>query len=291
MYDLILCVILNSFIGVIFKLFEKFKIDNFQAIVTNYLVCVCTASVVSWGNPLPASMITQPWFVYAVLLGLMFILVFNVTALAVQKSGIMLATIFQKMSLIAPALLAIFIFHERSNIGKWMGILLAIFSILLLSYGSTKKSKNSFSFSKSFLLYPLLTFLGSCVIDSAIYLIQNQGYVTDGDVGFVSTLFLCAGLWGTIYLAYQVFLGQTKLKWKNIIAGICLGVPNFFSIYLLFAALRQGIEGSVVFPVNNAGVLLLSSMYGIILFQEKINFIKSIGFIMSVVAILLIANA
>jgi drug/metabolite transporter (DMT)-like permease len=268
-------------------MFDKYKIDNQQAIVVNYFVCVLTAGVAAGGNPIPLPLHQQAWFIHSILLGALFILVFNIMALAVQKSGIMIATIFQKMSLIAPTFLAILFYNESSGYMKWSGILLAIVSIVLISYNSDNKSQTIKP--ESLLLFPALTFLGSCMIDSSIFLIEKQGFVQNGDIGFVATLFLFAGITGAIIWLYQYISGKTNFAWKNVIAGICLGVPNFFSIYLLFVALQQGIEGSVVFPVNNAGVLLLSSLYGILIFSEPLNRYKIAGFFLAIMAILLIS--
>ena len=287
MLTLILCVILNSLIGVIFKLFEKYKIDNFQAIVVNYYVCVATAAVTFMNNPIPDTLTEKSWFTYAILLGMLFILVFNIMATTVQKSGVMIATIFQKISLVAPALIAIIWFNEKSGLMKWAGIASALIAILLLSYNK-KTSESGLTLPTSGLLFPLLTFLGSCMIDSAIFLIEKKGYVQNGDHEFVASLFLFAALTGSIFLAYQMIMGKSKFAIKNVIAGIGLGIPNFFSIYLLFLALQQGLEGSVVFPVNNAGVLLLASLYGIFIFRESVNMYKIAGFIVAVLAIFLI---
>lgn len=287
MLTLILCVILNSLIGVIFKLFEKYKIDNFQAIVVNYYVCVATAAVTFMKNPIPDTLTEKSWFTYAILLGMLFILVFNIMATTVQKSGVMIATIFQKISLVAPALIAIIWFNEKSGLMKWAGIASALIAILLLSYNK-KTSESGLTLPTSGLLFPLLTFLGSCMIDSAIFLIEKNGYVQNGDHEFVASLFLFAALTGSIFLAYQMIMGKSKFAIKNVIAGIGLGIPNFFSIYLLFLALQQGLEGSVVFPVNNAGVLLLASLYGIFIFRESVNVYKIAGFIVAVLAIFLI---
>jgi drug/metabolite transporter (DMT)-like permease len=287
MLTLILCVILNSLIGVIFKLFEKYKIDNFQAIVVNYYVCVATAAVTFMNNPIPDTLTEKSWFTYAILLGMLFILVFNIMATTVQKSGVMIATIFQKISLVAPALIAIIWFNEKSGLMKWAGIASALIAILLLSYNK-KTSESGLTLPTSGLLFPLLTFLGSCMIDSAIFLIEKNGYVQNGDHEFVASLFLFAALTGSIFLAYQMIMGKSKFAIKNVIAGIGLGIPNFFSIYLLFLALQQGLEGSVVFPVNNAGVLLLASLYGIFIFRESVNMYKIAGFIVAVLAIFLI---
>ena len=58
--------------------------------------------------------------------------------------------------------------------------------------------------------------------------------------------------------------------------------------YLLLLALQQGWEGSVVFPVNNVGVLVLAAFFGIVLFSEKLNRIKLAGFVLSLLAIFFI---
>jgi hypothetical protein len=78
---LIACIILNAFIGVIFKLFHRYNIDNLQAIVINYFVCVATAMAVKGGSPIPSDLSAQPWFYYALGLGFIFIIVFNLMAL------------------------------------------------------------------------------------------------------------------------------------------------------------------------------------------------------------------
>ena len=116
MWILIACIILNAFIGVIFKLFHKYDIDNLQAIVVNYFVCVITATFVNGGSPIPSDINQQPWFYYAFGLGFIFIIVFNLMALTVQNFGVVVATIFQKMSLIAPTLIAIIFYNETYKI-------------------------------------------------------------------------------------------------------------------------------------------------------------------------------
>jgi len=281
------CILLNSLISVIFKLFEKFNVDNLQAIVINYLTCVLTAFVVSYQNPFPSNLFLQPWIGFAIGLGMLFIFVFNLFAITVQKSGVMVSTIFQKMSLVAPALIAILYYNEPSGIIKWAGIIVSMMAIVLLSYNPANQNKSQLT--KKIWIYPLLTFLGSCIIDSSIYLVQKNNLVQKGDMGFIASLFLFAGITGCLFLVFRWLQGQTTIKLKNITAGISLGVPNFFSIYLLLLALQQGWEGSVVFPINNVGILVLAALFGIALFKEKVNRFKLIGFMLSLIAILFVA--
>ncbi|MGB4960393.1 MAG: DMT family transporter [Saprospiraceae bacterium] len=287
MWILVGCIILNALIGVIFKLFDRYGINNFQAIIVNYFTCVLTAAVVLGANPIPTNFTTLPWFYFALGLGVVFIIVFNLMAATVQKFGIVIATIFQKMSLIAPALIAILYYDEVASWAKWFGIILSILAIVLLSY-----QKMDIEFSKTnnkiFWWFPFLTFLGSCVIDSALFQVEKLKLASNGDIGFISTLFMFAGITGTIFLMIKMLYGNVTFQWKNVLAGIGLGIPNFFSIYLLLLALQQGWGGSVVFPVNNVGVLIMASIFGMLLFSEKLTLFKKIGFVLAIFAIVLI---
>jgi drug/metabolite transporter (DMT)-like permease len=285
---LISCIVLNAFIGVIFKLFDRFKIDNLQAIVINYFVCVLTAAVVNKGNPIPTDLIHQSWFYPALCLGLVFILVFNLIALTVQSFGVVVATIFQKMSLIAPTLVAIVIYHEASGPLKWMGIISSLLAIILLSYQKSRTTTSISGINPLLWLFPLLTFFGSCVIDTSLYLIEKNDLAVKGDITFIATLFLSAGISGLLILLFQIFRKKTRWHWKNLIGGIGLGIPNFFSIYLLVLALQQGWDGSVVFPVNNVGVLVLAAIFGLLIFREKMTLLKLSGFVLAVISIILI---
>ena len=289
MWILILCIIINAFIGVIFKYFKKYDIDNFQAIVINYFVCVITAAIFSGASPIPDHLTSLPWFPYALILGVVFILVFNLMALTVQYFDIMIATVFQKMSMIAPTIFAIGWYHETGSWLKWLGIILAICAILLLTY---QKHQNQESGSvRQYLIFPILTFLGSCFIDSMLFYVEREGLVEGSKLNFTSTLFLFAGISGLIIFILQSFKKKPVFAWKNVIGGICLGIPNFFSIYLLLLALQQGLDGSVVFPINNIGILITATMLGVIIFHEKLTKPKMIGFGLAVLSIVFIAFA
>jgi drug/metabolite transporter (DMT)-like permease len=287
MWILFLCIILNAFIGVIFKMFQIHGINNFQAIVVNYFVCVVMAAIFVGGNPLPEDIIAKPWFYYSMGLGVLFIIVFNIMAVTVQNFGVIIATIFQKMSMIAPAVVAIVFYGEKGGFLKWLGIAAAVIAIVLLSYEKNDK-KNSVRRSGLLWFFPLATFAGSCVIDTALFLIEEKRLTQPGDLGFIATLFLMAGIVGLSYLSVQ--LTRKKIIWENksLIGGIGLGIPNFFSIYLLILALNQGWGGSVVFPVNNVGILTVAAIFGIIFFKENISNTKWVGFLLAMISIFII---
>jgi len=85
------------------------------------------------------------------------------------------------------------------------------------------------------------------------------------------------------------------LSIKPLIWGIMLGISNFGSIYFLIRTLNhrspQGniIDSSIVFGVNNTGIVVLSVFTGFIVFREKLKRINWIGVGLALVAIIIFA--
>jgi len=277
-----ICILLNAQIGVVFKLFHRFKLDTLTAIVVNYFTCVIVGSFFLGQFAIPSDLFSKSWSFHALILSTMFPTIFFLYSKAVNTSGVGISTIFQKISLIAPAIVAVMIFNEPLSLLKGFGIGVAILSLFLLQY--TK----GVSFKTEGLKYLILVFLGSCFIDTYLYLLEAYEIAPNGDIEFVSTLFFFAGLFGLIYLFISSFKQKRKVQIKDFIGGVMLGIPNFFSIYLILYLLGAGWNGSTVFPVNNVGVLLLSVIFGVLFFKEKINTTKLIGICLAILSIYLI---
>lgn len=288
---LILCIVINSLIGVVFKLFDRFGINLFYAILINYCVCVITGSIYLGHMPISLNSANEIWFPYAAALGFVFVTIFTIYGNSVKYFGIVVSTIFQKMSMLAPALVAIFLYNEKLNLLKATGIIVGILSIVFLSYQKNDKNKeHSTTLPKKFWLIPFAVFIGSCVIDSTLFLMEAEQIAPSGDISFVIHLFFFAFIAGLILLIIQLLKGDRQpLTSKDIIAGICLGIPNFFSIYLLMEVIASGWDASVVFPINNVGILSCSAILGFIFFKEKITGNKVVGLAMAIIAIVLIS--
>lgn len=283
---LTLCILINAFISVIFKYFEKYGVDVFQAIIVNYFTCVVTGSLVLGYFPIGTSTLTQPWLPYALVLSLTFITAFTMIGLSVQGFGIVITTIFQKMSLFAPTLVGILMYNEGSGWLKILGLILAVISIFVVTFSNKNNDVDS---PHSNWLYPIIVLLGSVVIEVLLLYINAENIISKGDLPFIITLFFGAGCIGLLRLTSQILNGKTRFKIKSLWAGIGLGVPNFFSMYLLLLVLGSGMDGSVAFPINNVGILAASALFGFLFFREKIGLAKAGGLALAILAIGLIA--
>jgi len=233
----------------------------------------------------------KEWIWAAIFIGFTFIVTFILLASTVQKFGVVLASIFQKMSFIAPTILAILVYGETGSTIKIIGVLLAIASIFVMSLNKKDISKiEAKSINKWIWIFPIGTFIVSCFVDSALFYVNHTGLASSLDIDFIATLFFFAGSFGFLFVLFDYFKNGTTYRWKDVIAGFALGIPNFFSIYFLLKVLSNGMGGSVVFPINNVGILLVTAVLGLFFFHEKFNTQKLIGFSMAVFSIILVAN-
>ena len=240
MIYLFLSIAASSLIFVIFKLFARYKINTLQAIVVNYCIAFATGISTYTGDTSASEAISSQWFYGALALGFVFISVFNLMAITTQKSGLSVVSVATKMSVIIPIAFGILYYQESAAFLKIIGILMALVAVFMAS------TKEKTAIDRNTLLFPFLILIGSGIIDVSLKYIE-QAYVKDTDAGiFSATIFASAGVLGIVLVSYYLITGRTKIALKNIIAGIILGVPNYFSIYFLVKALRiDGMDSSL----------------------------------------------
>jgi len=283
---LLLSILASTIIFIIFKLFEKFQINIFQAIVVNYCIAF-TTGILSYNGTITISQLPNlDWFYYTLILGALFIIVFNLMAITTQKSGLSVVSVATKMSVVVPVLFGLLYYNESLGTVKLIGIAIALIAVYLTS----NKSKQEISVNRKSIVLPILVFIGSGIIDTSIKFLEDT-YVANNDVPlFSAIIFLAAAIIGFIIIIIQVMSGNFKFEFKNVIAGICLGVPNYFSIYFLVKTLRSDIlESSGIFAINNVSIVTLSTFAGIFLFKEKLIRKNWIGIGLAILSIILIS--
>jgi drug/metabolite transporter (DMT)-like permease len=280
---LLLTVLLNVFIFSLFKLFPRYGIDSLPAIVVNYITCVITGSLFIGKIPFSSANIHQPWFYWALLMGGMFIGIFNFIAFTIRKTGLTATTIANKLSLVIPVIFSVFLYHEKLAGLKIIGILAAFPAVYLTTKTSDKENNRSWTL-------PLLLFLCSGLLDTLVKFTENR-YLNTATLQsiYLIHVFSMAAIVGLVIISVMAF--QKKIRWKsrNILAGILLGIPNYFSMYYFVRLLHSDfLQSSAAIPINNMGIVLLSTLTAIIFFNEKPTKARICGLILSVLSILLI---
>lgn len=286
MIYLLLSIIASTIIFINFKLFERFNINILQAIVVNYCIAFMTGILAYEGTITISQLPNLNWFYYTLVLGALFIIVFNLMAITTQRSGLSAVSVATKMSVVIPVLFGLIYYNESLGAIKLIGIGVALIAVYLTS----NKSNQRISINRKLILLPILVFVGSGIIDTSLKFLEDT-YVANNDVPlFSAIIFLAAAIIGFIIIIIQVIKGSFKFEIKNVIAGICLGVPNYFSIYYLVKTLRSDIlESSGIFAINNVSIVMLSTFAGIFLFKEKLIRKNWIGIALAILSIILIS--
>lgn len=287
MIYLILTVLLNAVLAVLFKLFARFRVDHFQAIVVNYWVCVMTGSAFMGQFPVSGDSLHQDWSGICLLMGAGFIFVFNLFAYCTRTEGITAATVANKLSLVIPVLFSIFLYHERPGLSHCLGIVLAFPAVYLAAL----PAKDTERPHHTNLIRIVALFLGSGLLDTAMKFAEQRYLQTTELQGLYTVhLFFVAGCIGTILLTYRLLKGTTQMSWRNIAGGIVLGVPNYFSIYFMIRMLNTNfIKSSAMIPLSNVGVLVASSLAAILFFRERPSLKNKVGLALSLIVIVLLA--
>jgi drug/metabolite transporter (DMT)-like permease len=284
-------IILTSWLTLSFKVVERYNIPVFQAIVFNYITCVITGSFVNGSFPVSSQTFGESWFQWSLLMGIMFVSIFNVVALTAQKMGVAIASVANKLSLVIPFLFSIYLYNEPVTWIKLLGIFIALAAVVLTCLPSSGGIEPSGQpFKPSNLLLPVILFISSGLLDTLIKYVEQTELNDQNKNAYLITSFGVAAFFGLLVLFFLLLTGRMKFDVRSIVAGILIGVPNYFSIWCLVQVLKQ-YQGnsSAIIPVNNMGIVLFSTLAAWILFKEKLSRLNWLGILLSVLAIALIA--
>lgn len=286
MFYLLLSILTASSLVIIFRLYGLWGIRSRDAIVVNYFVAGSMSLLTnSDGTPFLSGP-QEPWFPYAMIMGVLFISIFNVMALSANVIGVSVTSVANKMSLVIPVIFAIFYLNESLGWLKILGLLLAIAGV----YMTSKTEGRSDVKTKSAYLLPIIVFIGSGVIDTLFKYNELNTLGNHGLNAFLAWIFYISFFIGLGQLYYAKIKTGETFQLKAIWGGLLLGIPNFASGYFLVKTLAvPGFESSVIFPVNNMAIVTISAMVGILFFKEKMSKLNIAGIVLSILAIAIIA--
>ena len=299
MIYLILSIAASTLIFIIFKLFSKYGINTLHGIVVNYVVA-CLCGVFAYQGEIKIeAIIGSDWFLGAVLLGFMFIAIFNVMALTSQRNGLSVASVASKMSVVIPVIFGFYVYKESMGFQKVFGIVLALIAVYLTS----KNPKTTNNITKGLWL-PIILFFGSGIIDTSIKYIETTYLPGNGIPIFSATVFAIAFLIGITLIAYNSLFKEKnrlalnkipaslKQKLQVVFGGSCLGIVNYLSIYYVLKALdHESLESSTIFTVNNVAIVMLTTLVGLLIFKERISKVNWVGIGLAIVSITLVTFA
>lgn len=290
MINLFGSILFTSYLLLSFKVIERFQLNTFHVIVFNYIACVVTGSVVNGSFPVTTENIQSPWFKWALLMGTLFISLFTIIGYTAQKVSVAVASVANKLSMVIPFLFSIFLYQEEAGGLKIAGVVLALVAVYCTMLPSGKGNNGLVKKDKWLVILPVVLFIGSGLLDTLVkYVEQKYLNESNSDDYLVSGFFTAAGV-GLVILLYQVAGQKKSFSYKSVLAGIAIGIPNYFSIWFLVRVLKANPgDSSRVMPINNMGIVLVCAIAALLLFRERLSAVNWVGIFLSICSIALIA--
>lgn len=282
MIYLILSLLSSSAIFLLFKLFTQYNVNTLQAIVINYFTATILGLTLVSGELSGGEISYSPLIRNGALLGFLFIGLFYLMAKISQDMGAGISSVATKLSLVIPA--TFFMLFDSSDSFSWLKVTALIVAIPGIYF--TVYSKSS---GKLTLLLPMILFAGSGLLDITLaYTDQHYSHSNSDKILLTFLPFMVAGTTGV-----SILLGSNKNNLKfnrsTVRAGIVLGLINFASIFFLLKTFDSlDLSKSQIIPINNLGIVILSSLAAFLFLKERLSRINKIGLIISGSSILIL---
>lgn len=284
MIALILTILFSTLIILLFRLVDKYNLDELGTITFNYFFATAFGLLVWRNEQSIAELADKQWTVPALIIGVLFIVTFFLLSKSTARTGMAITAVASKMSVVIPVIAGFYLFNDSVSIIKLSGIGLVIGSFYLVM-----KPKGELKIDWKFAILPLLLLVGIGVNDTAMKYLQHHYF--DGDESqFLTVVFFVAFVIGSVVLIIRSLKEKRFPAWSSIFMGFLLGLFNFGATYFLIISMSY-FESSVLFPIVNMSVVVLSAFIGLILFHEKLSKMNWFGIGLAIIAILMITSA
>lgn len=275
MIYLILAIVSSALTSIVMRFGEKYVKNNMGMFMANYGVCVILSRIFMGGTSVFASKTGMPVAVALGLFsGILYLSNFVILKNNMKQNGVVLATTFMKLGVLVPTLMAILVFRERPNGFQVIGLLIALVAIVLIHF---EKEGLEAGHKKGALL--ILLFI-SGVTDSMANIYDKMG-VSDLKDYYLFYTFLAA-----FALAGGLSFRQKLSKWE-ILFGIGIGIPNYFSARFLLAAVGK-VPAVIVYPAYSVTAIVIITLVGVFVFREKLSVKKAIALGLILAALVLL---
>ena len=315
---LLLAIISSASMSIVLKLFQGGTGNRYGILLGNYLTCI----VLSWLFIPDKNLLTHPGtitLVCGIIGGFFFVLGLVCMQSSIAANGAILTSAFARLGLLVPLLVSLVCFGERPRLLQIAGICIVLCAMWLIGLpsdasetsaslrqvepsaheaplrrsGSSGKAASSHQAKPStpgtlqVHLGMLLLVLLCCGSGDAMAKIFEHVGSRSEDSLYIFHVFSSAAVFTLLLLIHEYRCTKKQLHPADLLAGIAVGIPNYFSSALLLKSLVR-LPAFVVYPTFSAGAIVLVTLFGVLLFHEKPGKMQWIGLLMIIGAVMLL---
>lgn len=280
MFNLLMTIFSSTAIALILKYNESRAGNRWALLSGNYLTALVLLAIqiILHNESVPYSESLVGW---AGIVSLGFVAGFYIFSKAVSLAGAALASVSARISLFFPVILSAVFFHEFPNLPQFTGLLLALITVLFFSR-SIESPHPVVPQTRSWLILVVL-FLLIGFNDFSLKLFRELRLPSEKEF-FLFLVFSFSFLWSV-----NIAIRKNQLNDRRaFITGLVLGIPNLASSWFMLAALDQ-LPALIVFPVINAGVIILTAVLSALIWREHLNHYGKLALLTGIFTVILLS--
>lgn len=295
---LLIAILCGSLFCIILKLCQKG--DTMQAVFVNYLTAVIVTFLPQLiRNDFPVNPFSESWVGFSVLQGFFFMAGFLVMSYSISLSGMALTTAASRASLIVPVICGWLLLAQPAP--SWIPVILVVAAMLMFSLGEKSASKGEKELvdrkkHRGGMAFLFVVFLFYGASDFSLKFVQQRisdTYASAGDAvidqqldALAGTIFLMAMLLTLLAILLRSIKQPFRLSWKSVGLGVALGLANLGCTRSVLNGLLT-LDTGTFYPLYNVGIILVTTLIGVLFFKEKLRPIQYVGLAISILAIVL----
>ncbi len=301
MLPLLLTIASSLTISLLLKLNEVREGNRLVVAGSNYIIAAALGLLLSSDGGITALLDLPPqWLGFGLLVGAGFVAGFLLLMRTIREVGLAITASVARIATLGPVLLSIWIYNEHPTPIAAIGIVIGLIAFIFLGLDRSRTPLDA-SIRTGGIILLLFLFLVMTFNDFSMKVAE----VSQVDRGaLLSVIFGSAGVFswsifilqrrrrtGTILPSSSAAKSPTgsSILRSDILRGLALGVPNFFSSWFLIAALEE-LSGPVVFPITSAAGVILSTLAAVIIWKERPGRRGWIGIGLAALAVVLLGS-
>lgn len=276
MIYLILAVVSSSLVSVIMRLSGKYIKNNTTMLSCNYVMC-SLLSLIYMGSldVLPLEEGIGFALGLGLISGILYLGCFILMQWNVHKNGVALSSTFMKLGIVVPTIMSILLFREKPTYLQVIGLIIAFFAIIFINMEKGEgKNRNAFGL--------IALFLGGGICDACSKIYEVYG-VPDLKNQFLFYTFFSA----LVLSVLVVWMRKESLSKFDVLFGLLLGIPNYFSARFLLLSL-EALPAVLAYPTFSVATIVVVTLAGLLCFQERLTKRQAGGIGVILVALVLL---
>ena len=277
MIYLLLAVVCSAAMTLFLKGFRPEKTNRYAIILGNYITCIMVGFLMLKDK----AQVLHPagtTLLYGIIGGILFVFTLVIMQRSIEKNGAILSSAFSRLGLVIPLLMSIALFGEQPKPVQYLGILIVLAAVWIIN-GQKKDRPAS-------ILLLILVLLGGGLADGMAKIFNQLGDRAQ-DALYILLVFLTAGLITVVLLLDEYKKTGRPGRPRDYLAGIAVGVPNYFSSSLLLRSLAS-LPAFIAYSVFSVGTVLFITLFSMMVFKEKPGKYQLIGLGLIAVSLVLL---